>query len=130
MSKEINEYLAFYIGRPVEYGYEDTKKIGKLIGKVMPWGWQVEQSDRHKPPLNVTGDLVKPILRSLEDITEQECEEYNRIHNMCHSINKLQDQIRTDAHATQYLLSRGFDLFGLITQGLALDESKIKTQST
>lgn len=125
MSKEINEYLSFYIGCQVEYGHEGAKKIGKLIGKVMPWGWQVEQDRPLRPPLNVTGDLLKPIIRSLEDISEEECNEYNRIKNMVHSVNKMQDQIRTDAHATQYLLSKGFDLFGLIIQGLAIDKKTI-----
>jgi len=125
MNKEINEYLSFYIGCHVEYGYEGNKKMGKLIGKVMPFGWQIEPDHPVNPPLNVTGDLLKPILRALEDISEEECNEYNRIKNMVHSVNKMQDQIRTDAHATQYLLSKGLDLFGLITQGLAIDKAKI-----
>lgn len=113
MSKEIKDTLPLYYGQKCQlcslnYDGQTFEIDGPMIAL-----------------LSMPEVKIIPILRSLEDITEEECEEYNRIHLTCHSINKIQDQIRTEASATQYLLSKGFDLFGLIIQGLAIDKTTI-----
>lgn len=71
-------------------------------------------------------DSIKLILRKLEDITNEECEAYNYIMFTCHSVNKLQDQMKTNAAMTKYLLEQRFDLFGLIDAGLAIDSKTLK----
>lgn len=71
-------------------------------------------------------DSIKLILRKLEDITNEECEMYNQIFYTMHSINKVQDQMKTGAALTDYLLKTGFDLFGLIEAGLAIDSKTLK----
>lgn len=71
-------------------------------------------------------DSIKPILRKLESITNEECEAYNQILFTMHSINKLQDQMKTQAACVDYLLKLGFDLFGLIESGLAIDSKTLK----
>lgn len=113
MSKEIKELLPLYYGHKcrlwsINYDGQTFEIDGTMIAL-----------------LSMPDAIIKPILRPLEDITEEECEEYNRINKMIHSVNKTQDQMRTEAHAVQYLLSRGLDLFGLIIQNLAIDKTKI-----
>jgi hypothetical protein len=62
---------------------------------------------------------VKPLLRPLSDLTAIESEDMDVFR---HRIRQ-NDLIAAGAHMTRYLLSRGFDLFGLIDAGLALDKT-------
>jgi hypothetical protein len=72
-------------------------------------------------------DKIKPILRPLSDMTEDECDEYNRLSETCYSVaNKLWDQIRQESSITKFLLSKYFDLFSLIEAGLAIDKTKLR----
>lgn len=64
---------------------------------------------------------IKPILRHLSDMTDEECDEYNKIAETMFSINKVVDQMRTQAAIIVYLLSKRLDPFGLIEVGLAID---------
>lgn len=64
---------------------------------------------------------VKPILRPLSRMTEEECNEYNNLSETMYSLNKIQDQMMTEAKTTKYLLSKHFDLFDLIHFGLAIE---------
>lgn len=72
---------------------------------------------------------IKPILRPLSDMTEDEKQEYDRLSGVVYYLsNKFHDQVATDAHITQWLLSKRFDLFRLIDEGLALDATLLKVK--
>lgn len=72
---------------------------------------------------------IKLLLRPLSDMTSEERQ------HMCIcpvDLHKGPTELQADkvtchtAEKTAYLLSRGFDLFGLIERGLAIDETKNK----
>lgn len=67
---------------------------------------------------------VKPILRPLPDMTDEEKQDVNAFSEM------LSDHHAGEAMGATvlYLLSKHFDLFGLIDAGLAIDKTK-QTQS-
>lgn len=74
-----------------------------------------------KPVINVcTGiNRIKPILRPLSDMTEEEEAEYLQI-VFSHEHSNTMRNLSKDAEGVKYLLSKGFDLFGLIEEGLAI----------
>lgn len=61
----------------------------------------------------------KLILRPLESITDEESVEYQRLQRF----NPREDWsfAKATAEVTKYLLSKSFDLFGLIQKGLAIE---------
>lgn len=93
--------------------------------------------------------IIKPILRQLEDITKEEMREIVLMNYMIH--NTLQDvayfensimfgttgftgggKIKLDKLSPKlfhYLLKQGFDLFGLLDAGLAVDEKELKNKT-
>lgn len=90
--RKIQDFLHYYLGSQiqVEYGFPEDKKIGILTGFRAGAGWEIWP---HKEPFVkvpvgnrvvpaiVRDELVKPILRNLTDITDDEaitvCELYN-----------------------------------------------------
>lgn len=79
--KDVKDYLHLYLGCDVEYGYESRKKIGELVGKHSEWGWQVFTRQVLVTYHHVRDELIKPILRRLSSMTEEEKKEYVRL--MC-----------------------------------------------
>jgi hypothetical protein len=69
---------------------------------------------------------VKPILRPLSDMTEEEENMYYSFYHNPFSKN-VRQSILMDSQAIHYLLSKYFDLFGLIEAGLAIDATKQNT---
>jgi hypothetical protein len=72
---------------------------------------------------------VFPILRPLSDMTEEEHESYETYY-MSLEAQREEDhhsicEVEIAAHTTQWLLSKSFDLFGLIDAGLAIDKTKL-----
>lgn len=150
MEKKIQDFLHLYIGCEAIlttnhwFTPEGDKKviITGYFGGEYPYAFYTRGD-------NVSGNdqvkYFKPLLRPLSSMTEEEMLEYARIERpetskvelkgekvwsfyddgesfykwIAHSLMKpIPDQFR-------YLLSRGFDLFGLIDAGIAID----KTQS-
>jgi len=62
---------------------------------------------------------IKPILRPLSDMTEEHEKEYDRL-QVSHS-----NMTVTDARCTLYFIRQGFDVFGWIEKGWAIDKAKI-----
>lgn len=171
MTKDIRDYLHLYLGCEVEWGFDGRKKKGVLIGKDERYGWQIFD------PLNVIvpyqycrTDLLKPILRPLSDMTEEEvlelCKtasptffgdyrfakwEANRSpHEMCHwtvtnknsiycfNVSSVDgdvyisdedgdiDLVSIDGNYRFWYLKKGFDIFGLIEAGLAINKTKFE----
>lgn len=83
---------------------------------------------------HTTPDNIKPFLRPLSSMTEEEAayidDEFSFGHVMSNLSNSLKEgslyQMRVSEtfEITRYLLSKGFDLFGLIEAGLAIDSTK------
>lgn len=79
---------------------------------------------------------VKPILRPLSDMTEGELQECgNLVYDFSDdqsgldlNNHKLEDFLLTTSEQFHWLLKKGFDLFGLIPAGLAIDKTSINKQ--
>jgi hypothetical protein len=65
----------------------------------------------------------KPILLPLSDMTEEESREHDQIEMV--KVKTLDGTIVHDANAVVWLLSKHFDLFGLIDAGLAIDKTTL-----
>jgi hypothetical protein len=118
--------LALYMGRPVRV-YDST---GTRVG--------IDMADRC---IQVEGDEggmgwflpseVKPILRPLSSLTEEEAQEIGRIGDWrfpfdCLDLEcSLMDIVKEYALVWRYLLSIGIDIFGWIESGLAIDKTKL-----
>lgn len=118
---EIKDYLHLYIGCEclIEAGEfpESKLPVCGVAGRKAIMG-------EHSLRLVELKD-VKPILRPLSDMTEEERVEYDRLQVVCYSVNLFYDQVKTDATLTNFLLSKHFDLFDLIPAGLAIDKTKL-----
>lgn len=120
-----------YIGCPVQTKIsgdpDETAVYGKLLG-VPESGTEYRIGFECGTNGFAFGADTKPLLRPLSDITAEERGEYDRIQYTCYSINKFFDQIMTEARITKFLLSKHFDLFGLITTGDAIDSTNHETK--
>lgn len=109
--KNIKDYLHLYIGCKVSYtgmANNRTLTVKWLGGLLEANGWQ----------------NIKPILRPLSDMTEEEFKAAGLVTHPKHwkeHIANYSFQIRT----ITYLLSRGFDIFGLIEENLAINKTTI-----
>lgn len=120
MEKKIEDYLHLYLGvmcqvesfnephKLTGISYDDTD--GKL------WCY-FENTELGYAPIN----KVKTILRPLSDMTEQERGEYQAI-RFNDNFKLLPWHCDTFFESTRYLLSKHFDLFGLIDNGLAISK--------
>jgi len=119
--KELKDYLHLYL--PIRFMWvEDAvpfKKgeIGILAAK------DLEYWDEYK----------KPILRPLSDMTEGEHSDFENISFSEDTKNweydeelKMSIGESTEFNRFAYLLSKHFDLFGLIEAGLAIDKTTLK----
>lgn len=139
--KKIEDYLHLYLGCTVWDSYNDRK--GKLV-KVSTVGvgvlgtsvvWEFEFSE------------IKLILRPLSDITNEEVKEFANWEAGMTLVKFKSDELMLElqylnigerettfyhyywrqisARQFHYLLSKGFDLFNLIPEGLAIDKTKL-----
>ncbi len=156
MEKQIRDYLHLYLGCQVEY----DDRIGIIHQYFLPagkhregevWFCSLEENGNPEMSCSVPCTKVKPILRPLSDMTEDEAirvtglSEYapnftivkvtrNEYKDLIVSWKGL-DDVPKEFNATgelffcaeqfQYLLSKHFDIFGLIEDGLAIDKTKI-----
>lgn len=110
----IKDYLHLYLGANYDAGNGiDVININTLAYlNEFPSAWE----------------RIKPILRQLSDMTEEEHKEHESLQTNygevgCGCIGTL---IVDNGKSIVYLLSKHFDLFGLIEAGLAIDKTKIK----
>jgi hypothetical protein len=122
MEKNIKDYLHLYLGCKVRevmsLGYDEytLTKLGLAYHAI------------HQ------GNKIFPILRPLSDMTEEEKNELLQVDREYTSANILPNiplgrllvlhYTERQAQITRYLLSKHFDLFGLIPTGLAIDATK------
>lgn len=110
--KRIEDYLPYYIGCDVEY-YDINNNVRRDI-----LTWRL---------LEFAGAFkIKPILRPLSSMTEQEKLEYNKLSwhgtDGVHAIIVSSDT----PESFRYLLSKHFDIFNLHEASLCLFEEELK----
>jgi hypothetical protein len=119
MEKNIKDYLPFYLGCEGQLTTKRTYGSPKRTNQVLT----AELLDRILKLPTVLA--FKPILRLLSDMN---LEEFNYSKNYNYSL--LEDDIfgaiEHWADLMPYLISKHFDLFGLIESGLAIDKDTIK----
>jgi hypothetical protein len=143
MKKELQDYLHLYLGCECrcEYNYNHTDILTRIDNKF--------HGDHGACQLNsetwYAVSMVKPILRPLSDMTDEEAViVWDTIHPDGGNRKQLTDndiirqgkslvysacymtQIPVTFELTRFLLSRHFDLFGLIPAGLAIDKTTLK----
>jgi hypothetical protein len=140
--KNIRDYLHFYLGCECLYypkGLKYLPQRGRLLAMDL-FEEKAELRDNAGNAINrplltkPQTPYLKPLLRLLSSITDEEKRELLRINddfggNNILSFFKLNRNVNfyfnsANPFIVQYLLSKGFDLFGLIDAGLALDKSK------
>lgn len=121
MNKNIKDYLHLYLGcecivkepgesafKSVLEGIQRGKFLLKEYGHLLLW----EAAE------------IKPVLRPLSDMTEHESNMGDEIMNAFNENDPI-EAFQGMANMTMMLLKQGFDLFGLIESGLALDKTKL-----
>lgn len=126
MKKKLEDYLHLYLGAPCLFGI-----------KVPEQETHLEEATIDIRVLHNVTQLyaeVKPILRPLSSMTEEEFKEFDRIitkdfakMTIIESVSKEGDYTRFSHtfNSSAYLLSKHFDLFGLIEAGLAIDSTAL-----
>lgn len=131
MEKRIEDYLHLYLGCSVMVEQlknnsnntaNKTVLTGpyKLIAVDLSDNNRVIKLDGHTL---VATDTIKPVLRPLSDMTEDEAIEFGwmRLFTLEHFIDKKMYNPGAFAH----LLAKHFDLLNLIEEGLAVDATKM-----
>jgi len=128
--KELKDFIHLYLGCEVK----TRDGIGKLIGIVKDEAFVDYRGYGNKGYTDEFGNEydfvfleneyfikdVQPILRTLDDMTDTEQDEYRVISK------SIYDEIIKDALRTKLLLSKYFDLFELHEAGLCLYETDLK----
>jgi hypothetical protein len=123
MEKRLQDYAQYYIGcrcfntwfpESDENYNNNWKLVGFRSDSEKPYGLENDED-------YTWSDSIKLILRKLEDITE---EEKKNLH-----IGRCFDFQCYRADQFNELLAKGFDLFGLINSGLAIDAATLQRDS-
>jgi hypothetical protein len=124
----LKDYLHLYLGCEVEFGLNlNNLRRGTFIGFVDYNRIDARIAFRAGPEGRVNVFLLKPILRPLSDLTEEEMKEVCRFTRDAQAYKEFDSAVGKEsinAEVALYLLSKHFDLFGLIDAGLALDKTK------
>lgn len=127
---DIKNYLHFYLGHKViyngnEYYLESLQCYSLKYGERKGCFIMIDADDC----LWVRPDEIKPILRQLSDMTEEEHEAYETFYMRLESEREEDHhsicEVEIAARTTHWLLSKSFDLFGLIDAGLAINSTTL-----
>ena len=129
MKKELKDYLHLYLGCRIK---SKGGKCGDLVS-VSNYGMSIVVYDKDKindpRGLCINSDWLLLILRPLSDMTKEEKDWLDEHENFVNNYKQNAESeliIEWDAEKTSYLLSKHFDLFGLIEAGLAIDKTTLK----
>lgn len=123
-TKKIEDYLHLYVGCEVLVKKPDQELVFELVGLSFDSFNRVGNSERAALIRNSTGiwpmklKWFKLLLRPLSSMTDG--------HHKAAKAITHQDAWVRDAERTRFLLSEGYDLFGLIEEGLAIDSTQQK----
>lgn len=134
--KKLSDYLHFYLGCKVGCSTDGIcfTDYGTLISVSKGEGGQHEVYFGYKKVFlfyKYNLENIKPVLRPLSDMTEEECQKCgNMIYDFSDdpelNNHKPSDfEIGLAPEQFNWLLKKGFDLFGLIEAGLAIDSTKL-----
>lgn len=118
------DYIYLYLGCDVSNGIE----VGKLVGVTeseYERGKTISLIDFGADSfIEWYAEETKPILRKLSEMTEEESAAMRKLFSEMADNDKAQGEIWADQ--TRHMLKQGFDLFGLIPAGLAIDKTSLK----
>lgn len=128
MTKLDSKLAALYLGAEVQYCEpEGCNNFAKLVG-VRHHDDEITMltlliADESDGPyyIDLESECVDLLLRPLSEMTEEEEKELGEI-----KYDVIRFNVAIHAEKTVYLLSKSFDLFGLIDSDLALDITKVK----
>lgn len=137
MGKNIADYLPYYIGQYCMIG--DYKGKIQSVGSeetdftcVVSGTNQDEESGffGEDEENDVKAEWIKPILRPLSSMTDDKKKEMMKQRHKYDSGFEWSNQITDMAYRMDWCIKQGFDLFGLIEAGLAVDKTKEVTNAT
>ena len=133
--RELKDYAPFYLGCKVIGTYDNKPRKGYLTG-VNNGGYDCEIQFFEEDGINVfehpvfnTIDEIKLTLRPLPDMTKEEKIEMVLLFDdqfVLGQEGKYAWRATFFPSMFEYLLSKHFDLFGLIEAGLAIDKTTLK----
>lgn len=139
--RKLSDYLHFYLGCEVQIatrrmstdGMIDDTRIGIFQGYWDNHRLSARIQFRAGPEGHCQIFFIKPILRPLSDMAYEEFVEAGKIHiSEGGTIAVTLEEVRSNTVLPMrpktfvYLLSKGFDLFNLIPDGLASDKTTLK----
>lgn len=129
MEKKIDDYIHFYRGCECEFEYNGRRRKGIIIGFHHLYGVQLFVPSAVMAPYTaVDPKLIKLILRPLSSITQAERDEYKELGSGYAWDDHDERYCKScyldigEPHIWVWLLSKAFDLFGLIEAGLAIEK--------
>lgn len=137
MSKLTPQILGMYLGCDVATPYrtesEEGKPMNRLNGKMhevcmLTQKCEVMLTNGHLVDYRI--DEIKPILRPISSMTNEELEHkntlcfVNTLDGARTGFNKPVAVIHDSPKSFMWMLSKGFDLFELIDSGLAIDSTQ------
>lgn len=130
MKKELKDYLHLYLGCEVLTNEGKGILIAVFNQDDGVISELVSLSDGGDPD---SIEWVKPILRLLSDMTEDEFYEFKKLADndaselaYIENVVNIHTTLFHEFEATRYLLSKGFDIFSLIPAGLAINKTTLK----
>ncbi len=143
--QELKDVLHLYLGCEVQTKIRrETSKgqpMRKLKGRLCDFdllvpncvGIHLEDEKYDTDTTSLPISDIKPILRPLSDMTDKEIKDIQKLtllsYNGCHTDSWVKTNTKYwlyEAQRTKYLLKQGFDLFGLIESGQAIDKTTLK----
>jgi hypothetical protein len=112
MSKKIQDYLHLYGTGVIVFFDRQNWRVTEFRRKTVK-GTRTDQSHSNEFYYHE----CRPILRPLSDMTDEE-----RVYLGFSAM--IKDEIIWTPEKYRYAISRGFDLFNLINEGLAIDKTK------
>lgn len=112
--KKVEDYIHLYLGCEC---YDTFRKVTGILTAIFKNSVRI---DNGYGQWHIS--TIKPILRRLETMTEEEANELDWRFPVEEDANIVIKNLNPDEFL--YLLKQGFDLFNLIEEGLAIDKSK------
>lgn len=126
MKKKIEDYVHLYIGQQIQSWWGDIREIETIIGVAGDKIILDVDDDDIRSSIDMSfkqkkGKEVKLILRPISDTSEDEQEMFAEEQLDNYSF----EETRFTISQIKFLLDNGFDLFGLIEDGLAVAKTKM-----
>lgn len=113
--------LALFLDHDACYKYTDTPTIYKIKLTIETLLMLSEASSLL--------EYIKPILRPIADMTDKETADW-MVHidetNLILNLGDIQQSVRSNTEQCLYLIGKGFDTFGWIDKGHAVDKTKFR----